>query len=510
MGQKIQRPKPEQIEGQGKERRRAWGELRRKQQAEGLKALRKAAIPNRKSGYESMEEESKARQEALGEQMMVFRSKLPILLKRLSAIKDPRNPKKIKYRFTVLMLYGILSFVFQMASRREANREMTYPVFMENLKKFFPEFYDDGLPHNDTLNRVLSGIDAEDIENSLMALVRSLIRKKKFFRYLIDKRYPIAIDGTQKCSRDVIWSKHCLERKVGKGEDTRMQYYVYVVEASLAFADGMTIPLMSEFLSYPQGDSGPTKQDCETKGFKRLAKRLKREFSHLPIMILLDGLYPNGPILEICCKNKWDYMIVLQDKSLPSVWAEYEGLRKLEENNQFSTNWGERRQEFTWINGIEYCYGDSGRKRQMVNLVVCEERWSEVAKDSAQIISKASRHAWISGKPLNKNNLHDRCNLAARHRWNIESGILVEKRHGYHYEHLFSHNWNAMKGYHYLMRIGHLINILALYSERLAKTIRHLTMTGFIRFVRNTISGPWLDPLWVKTRLESPFQLRLI
>jgi predicted ATPase len=51
---------------------------------------------------------------------------------------------------------------------------------------------------------------------------------------------------------------------------------------------------------------------------------------------------------------------------------------------------------------------------------------------------------------------------------------------------------------------------LALYSERLAKTIRHLTMTGLIRFVRNTISGPWLDPLWVKKRLESPFQLRLI
>jgi len=30
---------------------------------------------------------------------------------------------------------------------------------------------------------------------------------------------------------------------------------------------------------------------------------------------LLDGLYSNGPIMEICRKNKWDYMIVLQDKS---------------------------------------------------------------------------------------------------------------------------------------------------------------------------------------------------
>ena len=490
MDKRSPRPKPEAIKEQGKGKKKAWGELRRKQQAEGLEPLWKAAIPNRKSPYETVEEESHARQDAVTEQVRVFRSKLPVLLKRLSAIKDPRNPKKIKYHHTVLMLYGLLSFVFQMASRRAANREMTYPMFTDNLKRLFPELDVDKLPHSDTLNRLLSKIDVDDIENSLIASVRSLIRKKKFLRYLVDKRYPIAIDGTQKCSRDVLWAEHCLEREVGKGDDTHMQYYVYVVEAGLAFAGGMTIPLMSEFLSYPQGDAGSTKQDCETKGFKRLAKRLKREFSHLPMMLLLDGLYPNGPIMEICRKNKWDYMIVLQNKSLPSVWDEYEGLKKLEDKNQFSTTWGDRRQNFTWINGIEYFYGDNGGKRQ--------------------IVSKSSRHAWISGKPLDKWNLHERCNLAARHRWNIESGILVEKRHGYHYEHLFSYNWNAMKGYHYLMRIGHLINVLALYSERLAKTIRGLTMTGFIRFVRNTMSGPWLNPSWVKRRIEAPFQLRLI
>lgn len=510
MDKKVRRLKPEQIKGEGKEKKRAWEELRKKQRAEGLKPHARKAIPNRKSRYESVEEERNARSEILCEQMMVFRSKLPVLLKHLSAIKDPRSPGKIKYQITVLMIYGILSFVFQMASRREANREMTYPVFVENLKKFLPELYVDGLPHNDTLKRILDRIDVDGIESSLMASVRSLIRKKKFNRYLINKRYPIAVDGTQKCVSDNLWSEHCLERDVGKGDDTCMQYYVYVVEASLAFAGGMTIPLMSEFLSYPQGDNGSTKQDCETKGFKRMAERLKKEFSHLPIMLLLDGLYPNGPILEICRKNKWDYMIVLQDNSLPSVWEEYEGLKKLEDKNRVSTTWGDRRQNYTWINGIEYSFGKNGRKRQIINLVVCEERWKEVSKDSSQIVSKMSRHAWISGEPLNRWNLHERCNLAARHRWNIESGILIEKRHGYHYEHLFSYNWNAMRGYHYLMRIGHFINVLALYSERLSKTIRDLTMSGFIRFVRSTISGPWLDHLWVKKRLEAPFQLRLI
>lgn len=67
-----------------------------------------------------------------------------------------------------------------------------------------------------------------------------------------------------------------------------------------------------------------------------------------------------------------------------------------------------------------------------------------------------------------------------------------------------------MKGYHYLMRLGHLINVLTIYSERLIEMVRELGVQGFIRFLRKTLTGPWLDPLWVQRRLVAPFQLRLI
>ncbi|HUU81798.1 MAG TPA: transposase family protein [Acidobacteriota bacterium] len=508
MSKVSRRPGREEIEKIRREKKKAEKVLRARQKAEGLKLPSKAAIPNRTCRYKTVEEEQEARQDATTEQVRVFRATLPVLLKRLSSIDDPRNPKKIKHRHTLLMIYGILTFVLQMASRREANREMTRPMFMENLKLLFPELED--LPHHDTLMRLLARIEVGEIESTLIALVRTLIRNKKFLRYVVDNRYPIAIDGTQKCVRDVLWAEQCLEREVGKGDDTHTQYYVYVLEASLAFAGGMTIPLMSEFLSYTQGDTATKRQDCEQKAFKRLAKKLKDEFGHLPIMVLLDGLYPNGPIMELCRKNKWDFMIVLQDKSLKSVWEEYEGLNKLEGNNHLSATWGNRRQGFHWVNGIEYYYGPHERKRQIVHVVVCEERWEEIARDSAEVVTKESRHVWISSKPLTRGNVHERCNLAARHRWDIESDILVEKRHGYHYEHVFSYNWNAMKGYHYLMRLGHLINVLALYSERLVKMVRELGVQGFIRFVRETITGPWLDPLWVKRRLAADFQLRLI
>ena len=59
-------------------------------------------------------------------QLRILRSQLPTILRRLAKIPDPRNPKKIKHKLTVLMIYGILMFVFQMTSRHEANREMTH------------------------------------------------------------------------------------------------------------------------------------------------------------------------------------------------------------------------------------------------------------------------------------------------------------------------------------------------------------------------------------------------
>jgi hypothetical protein len=62
--------------------------------------------------------------------------------------------------------------------------------------------------------------------------------------------------------RDYLWSEQWLERniKVKKGKEPKKQYYVYVLEASLAFQNGMTIPLMSEFLNYSQGDTERQKQ----------------------------------------------------------------------------------------------------------------------------------------------------------------------------------------------------------------------------------------------------------
>jgi len=512
MSHPSSRLRRQELNEQKVTRRRAARRLRQRQAAQGLTHRATSTIANGTSEWKTAEEEKQGRQEAVEEHLKIYRSVLPVLLSRLARIRDPRNPKTIKHKSSVLMLYGILAFVFQMASRREANRQMTRPVFQENLRLMFPEL--ETLPHQDTLNRLLSRIEVDPIEETLLELIERFLRQKKFYRYLISNCHPVAIDGTQKLVRDGCGDEQWLQREIQSkaadgSETTRPQYYVYVLEASLAFANGMTIPLMSEFLSYEEGDPERNKQDCELKAFRRLAERIKERFPRLPVMVLLDGLYANGPVVELCRRYRWQFMIVLQDESLPSVWEEVHGLTKLQPRNRLDRNWGERRQHFWWVNDIEYRYGDHERKRQTVHVVICEESWEQVDPQTAVITGKRSKHAWLSSEPLRRENVHERCNLGARHRWGIENHFLVEKRHGYQYEHCFSQNWNALKGYHFLMRLGHLINILARNTARLARLVCRMGVRGLIGLLRETCSGPWLDAQRIRLVLQSPCQIRL-
>jgi hypothetical protein len=515
VSKRSRRPNRQAIKEQRKARKKAQRELRQRQKEQGLSAPAQPGQSNRTSPYQTSEEEQAARVDAVSQQVKVYRAMLPILLERLSKIKDPRNPRKLRHKLTVLMIYGILCFAFQMSSRRDANRQMTRPVFEANLRQLFPDLEE--LPHQDTLARLLARIEVAEIEQAHLDMIRQLMRGKKFGRYLIGQCYPIAVDGSQKLTRAQRWEAECLERKVGsKKEETKQEpekeYYVYVLEANLAFQNGMVIPLLSEVLSASQGDSQKNKQDCEQRAFHRLAQRLKKAFSHLPILLLLDGLYANGPIMEACRHHNWDFMIVLQDKSLPSVWEEIEGLKRYQSANRLSHQWGDRRQQFWWVNDIPYVYQDPATSRQKtlkVHAVICEESWEEIVPGNTTVVEKTSRHAWLSDQPLHRGNVHSRCNLGARHRWGIEAGFLVEKHQGYQYEHCFSYDWDAMRGYHYLMRLGHALNVLARYSSALTKYVRDLGVRGLIEFVRSTIAGPWLKAEHFHQLASASYQIRL-
>jgi len=94
---------------------------------------------------------------------------------------------------------------------------------------------------------------------------------------------------------------------------------------------------------------------------------------------------------------------------------------------------------------------------------------------------------------LNRRNVFMRCTTMARYRWKIESNFLIEKHEGYSFEHVYSYNWQAMKGFHYLMKIGHFMNVMAVNSELLAEYVDEKGIRGFVADLCLALSGAILD-----------------
>jgi hypothetical protein len=352
----------------------------------------------------------------------------------------------------------------------------------------------------DTVDRLLEAVPAENIEDVLGKTVRRLIRNKKLQRMAVDHGYVVAVDGTLKWSTGRLFSPQATT----KTHDGTTTYQAYVLEATLVGPQGITIPLMAEFCENPLDGSEQDKQDCESKAFKRLSVRLKSLFPKQRLMIVADGLYPTGPAMDICRKNNWDFMFVLPEKCLKTVWDDANGIHLVEPGQKLVHHWGDRKQDFWWANGIEYDWRDGeGRHRMVLHVVVCHETWQEKGKN------KESTWAWVSGKAINEKNVLDRCNGGARHRWSIEEHLLTEKKRGYYYEHMYSRDWNGMKSWHAMMQLGHLLNTLTIHTTGLWDMAKRFGINATLRLLNETIAGRWADLSRLARIPEKP-QLRLI
>ena len=482
-------------------RRQNLALIRQQKNATGSKIVPRTQARNAKSPLKTTAEQQANYEEITEAQLETWRQLLPSIMKDLAEIKDPRNPKKTKHKFAVVMMFGLFMFLFRLESRRAANETLTVPSINETLRKFFPQL--DSIPHADTEARLLARIDIKEIESLHIKMVRKLINNKKFKKLLIQGYMPISFDGTQKAVRqNQLQEEGWLLRTITTKEGKKFQQYVYVLEANITFSNGLTIPLLTEYcyLEIDLAADAKAKQDCELTGFKRLADRLKKYFPRLKIIALLDNLYACDSVLTILNEKKWEFMIKVPAK----LKALYEPL-KAQRNNMASIPGQlyhrEREQQFYWLNNVNY-------KDHKVHLVGCFEKWDEVCKETGEIIKMGSHHTWISSLRLSITNVHVLCNLGARSRAMIEDSMNTEKNRGYKYEHIFSYDWVAMRGFHLLMRLAHAINALSEFTEKFKKFIRELGLLNSLTRVFDAVMHLWLSDEWFEKQLEKKLQLR--
>jgi hypothetical protein len=140
MNQPCRRPTLANIQEQRRQKKQQEKALNAKLRALGTVPHAPATLPNGCSAFATIAEEREARADAVSKQARLLRQELPALLAQLERIPDPRDPRKRRHKLTVLLLYGLLMFVFQFSSRRETNREMTCPQFLANLASWGSSF----------------------------------------------------------------------------------------------------------------------------------------------------------------------------------------------------------------------------------------------------------------------------------------------------------------------------------------------------------------------------------
>lgn len=133
-------------------------------------------------------------------------------------------------------------------------------------------------------------------------MINKLIRGKIIQRYKIrDKYYHIIVDGTGLAASRKKYNENCLvKEKIDKKGKEYQEYSAYVLEAKLVVGE-MVFSIESEFVE--KTEDNKTKQDCETKAFKRLAEKIKKEYPKLKILISGDPLYASKPVMDICKEN---------------------------------------------------------------------------------------------------------------------------------------------------------------------------------------------------------------
>lgn len=324
---------------------------------------RKGVIHMKREQWNTREKRREAERNTnqLAELLKILNHFFPDLRIQLLNVKDPRKKNYTTYETDVILLERILAYIFGVSSMNEITERFNTEEALANFVLLARRHKLSSLPHGDTVNDFLEELEPEEIEKIRNNMVKRLIKMRCFDEYkYLGKYWKLIFDGSGIYKFDKRHCPHCLTKTYNKGtENEKTEYFHYVLECKLVVGE-MAISLATEFIENPEENI--EKQDCELRAFYRLEKKVKEKYPRLPICVLLDSEYACQQVLEICRKNKWEYIIRFKAGSIPTVAEEFEKLKEYDKNITIEENG----KIYRYVNDIEY-------KGYKVNVIEMEE-----------------------------------------------------------------------------------------------------------------------------------------
>lgn len=392
------------------------------------------------------ERREKAKEVNLLEEVVgIIRQYFPKLLIMFENLTDVRNQSYVTYKMRVIFMVRLIALMCEIKSMNEISREFNTEETIENIAQICGLKLDE-IPHHDTINNVFETIEISELEQIVKYVVTRLIRSKMLDKFKIRKKYYlVVVDGTGLATSRVKYNENCLtKKKRNKDGDEYIEYSTYVLEAKLIM-ENMVFSIGTEFVE--NIDENESKQDCETKAFKRLAAKIKKEYPRLKILLSGDALYASKPVMDICKENDWKYIIRLKEGSIPTLYQEFETVVKRENETQ--------KENYECAIKLDY-------RESKINVV----RYTETKKNIT------TEFVYITDLPITEKNIENTV-VVGRMRWKIENeGFNIQKNGTFDIGHLYSRNQIAIKVHYLLIQIAHAIRQLLENGDKKVKELK--------------------------------------
>ena len=399
---------------------------------------------------------------------------LPKLLDMFENLTDVRNQSYVTYKMKTICVTRLFSLLCGLTTMTDISSDVfNSDNCIKNLSNICNQDLEE-LPYWETIQDVFMNIKPEELRNIQKYIVKALIRCKMFDRYRFNGCFQLIFDGTGLSNHNYNLNNNCLIRK---HRDGKISYYKYVLECKLVVGN-LVISLDSEFIENEKMLNDKQKQDCETNAFKRMVKRIKKNYPKYKFIITGDALYATTPIIKLCKKYNWYYIFNLKPDRLKEINETFEDNINYKnettlENYYLSTN----------IN-----YKDT---------ILSAFKYIETKKKKTTIFR------YISNMDIEDSNIKEIVSMG-RKRWKIENeGFYNQKHRTFNITHLNSRNDTAMKNHYFFTQFAHTIRQLLEQGNLLTKSLK-LKIKEVSRFLLDTLTSTISD----LNNLETKFQLR--
>lgn len=428
----------------------------------------------------------------LSETIAIIKKYMPEMINKFDNLTDLRNQSYVKYKMKVIFMVRLMGLMCSIKSMNEMTREFNTQETIENIARMC-ELGLNEIPHCDTINDVFEKVKVEEIEEIIKDIITKLIRGKILTKFLVrDKYYHIIVDGTGLATSRKRYNKNCLvKNKTDKNGNKYQEYSTYVLEAKLVVGN-MVFSIGSEFVENSNNKNfihrkiskykklekktynkkedkrknlsyQKYKQDCEIKAFERLAKKIKKNYPRLNILISGDALYANQKVIDICMKNKWKYIIRLKEGAIPTLYKEFEKI--VSEENECNVD------KYEFVTKIAY-------KDYETNVIRYKDKETEFT--------------YMTDLPITNKNIESSI-IVGRKRWKIENeGFNMQKNGTFDIGHLYSKNAVAIKVHYLMIQIAHIIRQLV-ENGSIALKSQKLKIKEISQLIKKTLTSTIVD-----------------